>query len=247
MHWIYFSPHLDDACYSCGGMIWEQIHSGAQVEIWTICAGDPPEGELSPFAEEIHRRWEAGREAVAARRSEDREACRILGAGQRLFPLPDCIYRRLPTSGEPIIHNNEDLFAPVRAEEQPLIQGLCRELEKLLPVEASLISPLAIGGHMDHRLVRAAAELLGRPLLYYADFPYVVSDAANWDEWIPAGCLVYEQPVSSAGLSVWQRAVGAYRSQLSTFWKSEADMCAAMASYWEKNGRTGRLWLRENL
>jgi len=42
MHWIYLSPHLDDAVLSCGGIIWQQVQSGHQVEIWTICAADPP-------------------------------------------------------------------------------------------------------------------------------------------------------------------------------------------------------------
>ena len=44
MHWIYLSPHFDDAVLSCGGMIWEQVHSGETVEIWTLCAGQIPKG-----------------------------------------------------------------------------------------------------------------------------------------------------------------------------------------------------------
>ena len=28
MRWIYLSPHFDDAVLSCGGLIWEQTHSG---------------------------------------------------------------------------------------------------------------------------------------------------------------------------------------------------------------------------
>ncbi|MBA4379671.1 MAG: PIG-L family deacetylase, partial [Anaerolinea sp.] len=57
MRWIYISPHLDDAVLSCGGLIWEQSHAGTQVEIWTVCTGDPPEGPLSPFAEVLHAEW----------------------------------------------------------------------------------------------------------------------------------------------------------------------------------------------
>ena len=37
-HWIYLSPHLDDAVYSCGGMLWEQVQRGVQAEVWTIFA-----------------------------------------------------------------------------------------------------------------------------------------------------------------------------------------------------------------
>lgn len=94
MHWIYLSPHLDDVALSCGGLVWEQSQAGEQVEVWTVCAGDPPPGPLSPFAEELHRRWKTGPEAAQPRREEDKRSLEFLGASPRHFPLPDCIYRR---------------------------------------------------------------------------------------------------------------------------------------------------------
>ncbi|NTV35511.1 MAG: PIG-L family deacetylase, partial [Anaerolineaceae bacterium] len=74
MHWIFLSPHFDDAVFSCGGLIYEQVQQGDQVEIWTICAGDLPEGQLSPFAEELHARWTTGRETISSRAAEDQLA-----------------------------------------------------------------------------------------------------------------------------------------------------------------------------
>src|SRR5512139_3118661 len=79
MHWIYLSPHLDDAALSCGGLIWEQVHAGDTVSVWTICAGDPPNGSLSPFAEALHARWQSGIEAAVLRREEDVTSCLLLG------------------------------------------------------------------------------------------------------------------------------------------------------------------------
>src|SRR5208282_1409561 len=32
--------------------------------------------------------------------------------------------------------------------------------------------PLGVGGHVDHVLVRSAAELSGARVVYYSDFPY---------------------------------------------------------------------------
>ena len=81
MTWIYLSPHLDDAAFSCGGLIWEQVKAGETVEVWTICAGEPPEGELPPFARSLHDRWGTGGQTVARRRAEDQAACEVLGAG----------------------------------------------------------------------------------------------------------------------------------------------------------------------
>jgi hypothetical protein len=34
------------------------------------------------------------------------------------------------------------------------------------------LAPLAVGGHVDHVLVRTAAELSRKRVVYYSDFPY---------------------------------------------------------------------------
>ena len=47
MRWIYLSPHLDDAVFSAGGLIYEQTQAGTPVEIWTIMCGDPHLTEYS--------------------------------------------------------------------------------------------------------------------------------------------------------------------------------------------------------
>ena len=74
---IFLSPHLDDAVLSCGGMIYQLAQAGQAVQVITIFAGDPPPGLLSPFAQSLHDRWQAG---SVARRSEDIEALTLLGA-----------------------------------------------------------------------------------------------------------------------------------------------------------------------
>ena len=101
---IYLSPHLDDVALSCGGLIWEQTQSGDSVEIWTICAGDPPQDRLSPFAEELHQRWRVGHNAVDIRREEDIHSCRLLGAKYRHFEVPDAIYRIHPKTRNKIVY-----------------------------------------------------------------------------------------------------------------------------------------------
>ncbi len=94
MHWIYFSPHFDDAVYSCGGLIAHQTRQGHTVEVWTLCGGDLPRGPYTAFIEELHARWGTAEGAVALRRAEDRLACGRLRAAPRHFPIPDCVYRR---------------------------------------------------------------------------------------------------------------------------------------------------------
>src|SRR5512144_3291706 len=96
MRWIYLSPHLDDAVFSAGGLIYEQTRAGLPVEIWTFMCGYPPDSDVSPFAQLIHTQWgfASAEETIRMRRAEDQRAAAILGANTLYFDFLDCIYRR---------------------------------------------------------------------------------------------------------------------------------------------------------
>ena len=231
MKWIYFSPHLDDAVYSCGGLIWKQTRASDQVEIWTICAGDPPEGPLSDFARSIQSRWQTGPRAAAARRSEDLRACEILGAAAKHFNVPDCVYRRLPESGAPVIFEDDDLFRPLLLGEAYLVTDVYETLLAELPENCQLICPLTVGGHMDHRLTRSAAEKLGRSLWYYAEYPYAAEQGSFSVELLEDSWEKVLYSVSEDELAMWQQGAAAYVSQLSTFWSGKEVMNSEIRSY----------------
>ena len=235
MHWIYLSPHLDDAVLSCGGIIWQQVQSGHQVEIWTICAADPPSGPLAPFAQMLHARWQTGSQSMAARRAEDIQACRVLGAAWQHFPFADCIYRFDPQTGTPLIADRDDLFSPLRTADLALADQLAADLAVQLTSGAHWVAPLTLGSHRDHQLVRRAAEQLGVPLWLYADYPYAASDPDHATN-LPANVQPQSFLLTPAALTVWQDAVAAYQSQLSSFWDSETQMRLALAEYYQNGG-----------
>ena len=164
MEWIYLSPHFDDVAFSCGGLIWEQTGLGEKVSIWTICACEPPPGSISEYAQSLHKRWETGPEAVAARRAEDLKSSRLMGASSRNFPIPDAIYRSSRVDGRSLYTADADLFTELNREEDYLVESLRIDLEQALPQECKLVCPLALGGHVDHRLTRSAAEKLGKQM-----------------------------------------------------------------------------------
>ena len=243
MAWIYLSPHFDDIALSCGGLVWEQAQRGEAPAIWTICAGDPPPGELSPFAQSLHARWEASPQAAQERRLEDQAACRELGADWRYFDLPDCIYRPGGESGVFYYASEESLFGEVHPGELPLMATLAEVLRQALPGDAQIVCPLTLGGHVDHRLTRRAAEQLGRAVWYYADYPYVMRSAQPVQEVLQGSWTSRVFPVSEAGLAAWQASIAAHQSQISTFWSSLEAMAAAMREYWQAEGGV-RLWQR---
>ncbi len=95
---------------------------------------------------------------------------------------------------------------------------------------------------MDHLLTRAAAEKLGIPLWYYADYPYVERIDAK-DKMLFEGLESTLHPISEAGLRAWQEAVAAHASQISTFWLNEETMKEAIQKYLHRLGGIP-LWRR---
>ena len=242
MRWIYLSPHFDDAVLSCGGLIWEQTHSGIAVEIWTLCAGNPPPGPISEFAEGIHKMWKTGtaQETVELRRIEDQNAGRRVGALVQHLNIPDAIYRRSETTGP---YYPESVFVEPNPREPGVADEILRQFSAKITQYDTLVCPLAAGGHVDHRLTRAAAEQLNRPLWYYADIPYTLNEP---DTLAPAVDNMTSRTffISAKGLHAWQDSIAAHNSQLSSLFGDEESMRQKIKEY--AQGRGGLpLWERE--
>ena len=170
---VYASPHLDDAALSCGGQIWEQVRAGARVLVVTVFAGAPEVGAtLSLFAQELHAQWGLASDAPLRRREEDEEALAHVGADAAYWPYLDCIYRQTPDGRFPY-DGEEALFGEVHPVEEGLVAELTSRLSALpLKRGGVLHVPLAVGRHVDHQIVRRAAERCGCVPVYYEDFPY---------------------------------------------------------------------------
>lgn len=241
MKWVYLSPHYDDAIFSCGGLIWQQANAGDDIVVLTICGGEPPAGELSPFASEIHRRWGTGREVVSARQLEDQAACAVAGALPQSLNIPDCIYRSDPRTGKPLIVKNENLFQPQPPVEVEVL-AIIKEHLAQIPPDVQLVTPLGIGMHIDHHLVRAAAQDLQRPLWFYADFPYAAREKMLPETWLPPVFQTVEITLHDNALEKWVQAVACYKSQISTFWHSLPDIKNSITGFYHSDPYGHRVW-----
>jgi LmbE family N-acetylglucosaminyl deacetylase len=238
MRWIYISPHLDDVILSAGGLIYEQTQAGTPVEIWTMICGVPPLRRLSELARDLHRQWgtTTARQTVLLRRREDRAAATRVGARVRHFDVPDCIYRLGP-DGEFLY---SDIFVPPHPFEADLPTRITAELASCLRSDDMLFGPLAIGGHVDHVIVRQAVEALGRPLQYFADIPYLLYHPEALEPAVK-GMRVEVWPVGEAGLQAWIDGVAAYRSQIAALFVTGTGMRAGIQHAWEV-AQGVRLW-----
>ena len=237
MRWIYLSPHLDDAALSAGGLIYEQTLAGIPVEIWTFMCGDPHLTEFSSLALGLHEKWgfADANETVRERRQEDTAAADILGAKAVHFDFLDCIYRR-GQNGAWLYQ--DQLFIPPHPEDSDLPSQIAAAITPRLQPDDVLVCQLSVGSHVDHVLVRQAAELLGRPLIYDIDMPYFLYKSDELEA-KSAGMKESVSRVSEAGLERWTDAVVAYRSQLPSLNEvvsTPEKARAAIRAYWEKWG-----------
>lgn len=238
MRYIYISPHSDDAVFSAGGLIYEQVLNGEAVEIWNIMCGFPLEPVLSPFAQKLHRKWGnlLPGETILLRRTEDEKAGLALGSKIVHFDFLDCIYRR-SDNGEWLY---SDAQAPLHLADKDLAERIAEAVFGRSEEHDVFICPLSVGSHVDHMLVRQAMELLNRPLLYYVDVPYLFHYSGE----LPAKTAHMQEriyTISRAGLNAWLESCSAYESQIAALFKTEQGMHSAFHTYWAKQTGIG-LW-----
>ncbi len=252
IRWLYLSPHLDDVALSCGGQIAQATRSGGAVEILTICAGDEPapgDPLASPLVAKVYALWKlAPGEVMATRRREDEAAGRVLAARTRHWELQEAIHRRDPDTDAALYPSLESLFGAVATQEEALVADLARRFAALpdLPATSRIVAPLGVGGHADHRIVRAAAErAFGDRLTYYEEFPYIVWKlfalrragifGRSWD--------AERQPLSAEDVAARIAAIACYASQLPPLFRTPENLARQVRRH-VRRARGERLWRR---
>jgi LmbE family N-acetylglucosaminyl deacetylase len=152
----YLGPHPDDIAFSCAGRVLGDVASGAEVTLVSVFIS----GE---FAE--------------VRRAEDEEAARRLGCRHLSIDLFEALDR-------PEVHGSLGLFMPFGPAHLGITSEVVTRLGWHLHAGAELVAPLAVGAHIDHRIVHEAARALAFQLSpdvglsYFEDLPYSLAPFA---------------------------------------------------------------------
>ncbi len=243
---IYLSPHLDDAALSCGGRIVQQTSQHEPVLIVTHMAGQPtPYLRLSAFAQELHQRWGLPQNTMLVRRDEDAAACQVLRADFEHWDFLDAIYRTDPATGEQCYPTWETITTSQHPLDEATIDQLAQRFAQLPPAD-EIVVPLTAGQHVDHRLVRQAAEQAfgAERLLYYEDYPYAAKQGAVEAVLHPTmqstQIMLPETAVITKTEAIW-----AYASQRSSFFEDWVDAQKKIRAYAEQVGGE-RYWQLAN-
>ncbi len=205
----------------------------------TVFADDPePDAPLSSLAQELHARWEHPVDAASKRREEDLAALAVLGAKAIHWPYADCIYRQAP-DGRFFYGDEASLGGDIDLAEDDLIAELATQLTALpLKQGGTIYTPLGVGCHVDHQIVRRAAECSGRTLTYYEDFPYAQDPEAVRGTLAMGDWRAELVTLSEQALEAKIAAIACYHSQISTFWSDTAEMAAGVRAFAERYWKT---------
>ena len=228
---LFISPHLDDVALSCGGLVYRLTSAGQPVTIASVHTADhPTDRPLSEAARREHRQWQLGDQPYERRRAEDALACQTLGATAIHLGLLDAIYR-CDERGLPLYANDFIGGAVHPLDWQSHLSEVQWVLSPLVGSAMQVYCPLAIGGHVDHVVVRRAVESLARSsvLRYYEDFPYV--DRVDQFSSPAAGLACERVVLTTEELEVRIRAIACYPSQCSVMFGSVGAMSQRVQAY----------------
>ena len=238
---LYLSPHLDDAVLSGGGHIAQSVRKGLRVRVVTVFAGDPSPGTDSPAARELRVRFGLEAEPGVSRRAEDAESCKKLGAACEHWEFLDAMYRT-GFQGEPLYPTLASLYSAPADD-----AVLSAVVQRLTAAEGAdlVVAPLAVGGHVDHRMVRMAAErVFGPALACYEDFPYAQRFGALWRAMgNPFAWRGERVALEECDLLAKIEAVRAHASQAAVMFHGDADLVWKIRRYARRRGGE-RLWRR---
>lgn len=176
---LVLSPHLDDAAFSCGGLLASLPQDRVLVVTCFTRSVPNPRGfalacqQDKGLADEV--------DYMALRRAEDAEAMGLLDVNYRWWELAEAPHRGY--------HSAADLFAGMHDDDRGTTEELIERTAQLIDQAKvdTLLYPRGAGRHVDHLHVVAAVETLIDRLptirfVQYFDQPYTNKHPDDYPE-----------------------------------------------------------------
>ena len=228
---LFLSPHLDDAAFSCGGLMAQLADAGWRTVLATAFTRSVPNPTGFALDCQTSKGLPADLDYMALRRAEDRAAATILGVhGLHWLDLPEAPHRgyhSAPALFGPIL-DGDDAWRPLAA----LIQDLLSRLQPDL-----VLAPQGLGSHVDHRQMITALLALSDPprLAFYRDTPYAIRNQSALPD-----VRLQGQPECRAGIAAGlDRKVAAscaYASQIGFQFGGPAALDGALRAFASAEG-----------
>jgi LmbE family N-acetylglucosaminyl deacetylase len=132
------------------------------------------------------------------------------------------------------------LYQPIPPSQLFLVNEISDEIYHLATTDDIIVSPMAIGNHIDHRIIVAAVTKLSHHnFLFYEDYPYVVKSQSSPIDFSKLTPVKFD--LKEENINTWHAAIAAYQSQITTFWNNTNRMKEEIIKFANRGG--GRnLW-----
>lgn len=176
----FISPHLDDAAFSCGGLITYLSGQTRVVVVTAFTRAGKDNHSLSglAYAKKCGFKNQDMAEFFSLRRKEDRDLWKSQNIEFIHLPFVDALWRINPQPnliqkiGSKLINEFRYIYpthrfhvskGKVRLQDQRNLQKLKTKLKAIIETRSIVFCPIALGNHVDHVLVReACANLIPR-------------------------------------------------------------------------------------
>jgi hypothetical protein len=225
---VVLSPHLDDAVLSCGALM-NHARKDMPVTVATFFTeGGAPPYTLSARCYLRQTQAYDADKLYLARQAEDQAILEDAAIGYLHAGLTEALFRkrarpllnRLPWAGR-LIPELSHIYPTYRlhiirgrisAHDTSTLRCILDTINQLSLESSTLfLAPLAVGDHVDHMLVRTAAELSRGKVIYYSDFPYNMRYRAD-PSFVQRNALV--QATWAYDLATKLTLIRAYRTQV---------------------------------
>ncbi len=183
---FFVSPHLDDAIFSCGALI-KTLAEHTKVHVINVFTKSYPTlHTLSAKAYLKQCAYTDSQKLFADRVQEDAAVLSSVGVTATNLDFVDALWRQ--KSVHPILAPLHKLLpelihvyptyrfhmnsGKISKHDTQTLSALIARLRALVPTDAIVFAPAAIGNHIDHVLVRRACEAAFPNFIYWTDFPY---------------------------------------------------------------------------
>ena len=228
---LFLSPHLDDAAFSCGGLMAQLADAGWRTVMMTAFTASVLPATGFALACQLDKGLDATVDYMALRRNEDREAAAILGVTDlRWLDLPEAPHRGYGSATE--------LFGPIKPDDnvwQRLAEHIAAATEEMQP--DLVLGPQGLGNHVDHRqMIRAVFDAATQPVAFYRDTPYAMRDpnaCSHADDYNVSECVIS----IAQGLDRKVEASCAYGSQIVFQFGGAASLGVALREFAVREGQ----------
>ena len=229
---LFLSPHLDDAVFSCGGLLALLADQGWRTVLATAFTRSVVPATGFALACQLDKGLSPDVDYMQLRRDEDRAAAALLGTAElRWLDLLEAPHRGYQSAAAlfATLHPGDTVAGPLGTAFAALAHECNADL---------VLAPQGLGNHVDHQqVIHAAQHCFARSrLAFYRDTPYAIRQpSAQPLQAVPSGPVVSVAigPVLARKLAAAQ----AYASQIGFQFGSADALATSLAGFARSEGR----------